>query len=72
MNPAVATSIDPAPDRDPGWDSPKGWAKTLNVGPRTVYGAIASGELKAAKVNGRDWRTCTAWIREWLERRAAR
>lgn len=57
----------PAPE---SWLSPTAVAKALHIGRRSVYRAIKEGTLKASKVNGRDFRTCTSWINEWLGRGA--
>jgi hypothetical protein len=55
------------------WQTPKQIAAEILTGPGTVYGAIRSGELKAAVVNGRgDLRVHTEWKREWLTKRAER
>lgn len=71
---SVALSTDSTRHRDSEaaeWRSPKDWARSLGVGPRTIYKAIATGALRASKVNGRDLRVCAEWVREWLERSPA-
>jgi excisionase family DNA binding protein len=48
-------------------------AATLRTGRRSVYQAIQSGELRAARVNERgDLRIARAWLLDWCERRAVR
>lgn len=54
-------------DRD--WLSPKGAASSVLAGPRSIYRAIASGELRAVMVNGRDIRIHRDWLAEWMSKR---
>ena len=47
-------------------------AKELHASPRSIYRAIARGELRAASINGRgDLRIYRPWLMDFMERRAA-
>jgi len=49
------------------WPSPTAVSRELGCGVRTIYRAIARGELKAARINGRgDLRISRQWLRDWL------
>jgi hypothetical protein len=62
------TQLDPN-----SWYAPREIAKAIKGGPRPVYRAIRTGELRAAKINQRgDLRSLGAWALDWMERRAAR
>lgn len=43
-------------------------AQIARVGIKTIYHDIAKGDLKAARVNGRDYRVRRAWVDEWMLR----
>ena len=48
-------------------------ARDLKSGKRVVYNAIHHRELRAASINDRgDLRVHRDWLREWMERRAAK
>ena len=50
------------------WYRPRELARKIDSGPRPVYRAIHTGELKAAPINGRgDLRIRGAWAIAWLE-----
>jgi hypothetical protein len=50
-----------------------GLAKALKCGPRSVYQAIRSGDLRAAPINDRgDLRIAKAWALDWVARRSGK
>lgn len=40
------------------------------IGPKGVYRAIRQGDLRAARLNGRDFIITVEWEHAWLERQA--
>jgi len=43
-------------------------AKRAKVGPKTIYTAVAAGNLRAARIGGRrSLRFLAAWVDDWLE-----
>ena len=56
----------------PEWFSPREVANAVRIRVRSVYKAIARGELKASMANGRDLRIANSWLREWMDKKAAR
>jgi excisionase family DNA binding protein len=55
-------------------DTPSPWLTTIEaaararVGPKTIYAAVRSGRLRAARIGGRrELRFLAAWVDAWLE-----
>ena len=52
------------------WRTVQSAAARIGASTRSVYRAIDKKQLKAVSFNNRaghgDWRTCDAWIDEWL------